>query len=280
MQKEGTLPASRIDEKNIAFWDELCGTSQARQLGVTDSSPGSLEKFDAWYFELYPYLFDHVRLQELVGRDVLEIGLGYGSLSQKIAESGARYVGLDIAAGPVEMVRHRMQQAGLSGQAEQGSIVGAPFPDESFDCVITIGCLHHTGDMGRAIAECRRMLRPGGSLVAMVYYAYSYRRWVQARRQTLNYLWSEMSAYRGVATPKSERERWIYDHNSEGLAAPHTDFVSVKSLRYLCRDFSKFQWKLRNIDQEPPFRARSRDSLLKTVWPSLCGLEIYATVIK
>ena len=82
---DSELPASRIDEKNIEFWDELCGTKQARQLGVTDSSTQSLERFDAWYFDLYPYLFDHVRLRELVGRDVLEIGLGYGSLSQKIA---------------------------------------------------------------------------------------------------------------------------------------------------------------------------------------------------
>lgn len=279
-RKDVASSGSRIDEKNIAFWDELCGTNQARQLGVTDSSPQSLARFDAWYFDLYPYLFDHVRLLELAGRDVLEIGLGYGSLSQKIAESGARYVGLDIAAGPVEMVRHRMRQAGLPGRAEQGSVVAAPFPDESFDCVITIGCLHHTGDMRRAIAECRRMLRSGGSLVMMVYYAYSYRRWMQARRQTLNYLWSEMSGYRGVATPESERERWIYDHNTEGLAAPHTDFVSVKSLRYLCRDFSKFQWRRRNIDQEPPFSTRSRATLLTTRWPGLCGLEIYATAIK
>jgi SAM-dependent methyltransferase len=274
------LSASRIDEKNIEFWDELCGTSQARQLGVIDSSPKSLARFDAWFFELYPYLFDHVRLHELVGRDVLEIGLGYGSLSQKIAESGARYVGLDIAAGPVEMVRHRMRQAGLSGRAEQGNVLAAPFPDESFDCVVTIGCLHHTGDMGKAIAECRRMLRAGGSLVAMVYYAYSYRRWVQACRQTLHYLWSEICGYRGVATPVGERERRIYDQNSEGLAAPHTDFVSVKSLRYLCRDFSKFQWQLRNINQEPPFSKRSRVALLKTRWPDLCGLEIYATTIR
>ena len=106
---------SSIDERNVAFWDELCGTSQARQLGVTDSSPESLEKFDAWYFELYPYLFDHVPLEQLVDRDVLEIGLGYGSLSQKIAEGGARYVGLDIATGPVEMVRHRLRQAALPG---------------------------------------------------------------------------------------------------------------------------------------------------------------------
>jgi SAM-dependent methyltransferase len=269
-----------IDEKNIDYWDELCGTNQARELGVIDNSPASLGKFDIWFFELYPYLFDHVRLQELADRDVLEIGLGYGSLSQKIAESGARYRGLDIAAGPVEMVRHRLRQAGLPGRAEQGSILAAPFPNESVDCIVTIGCLHHTGNVGRAIAECWRLLRPGGSLVAMVYYAYSYRRWMQAGRQTLNYLWSETSGYRGVVAAQDEREKWDYDHNSDGIVAPHTDFVSVKSLRYFCREFSKFRWKLRNINQEPPFSRRSRQALLKTRWPNLCGLEIYATAVK
>jgi SAM-dependent methyltransferase len=271
---------SSVDEQNIAFWDELCGTSQARQLGVVDSSPKSLERFDDWYFELYPYLFDHVPLQQLADRDVLEVGLGYGSLSQKIAQSGVRYVGLDIAAGPVEMVRHRLRQLGLPGRAEQGSILAAPFPEASFDYIITIGCLHHTGDVRRAIAECSRLLRPGGSLLLMVYYAYSYRRWMQARRPTLNYLWKEISGYRGVCAPQTEREKWDYDHNSEGTVAPHTDFLSVKSLRYLCREFSEFRCQLRNISQEPPFNKRSRSELLKTRWPGLCGLEIYGTARK
>lgn len=271
---------SRIDEKNIAFWNELCGTNQARELGVVDSSAGSLKRFDAWFFEFYPYLFDHVQLLQLADLDVLEVGLGYGSLSQKIAESGARYIGLDIAAGPVEMVRHRLKQAGLPGRAEQGSILAAPFPDQSIDRVITIGCLHHTGDMGRAIDECWRLLRPGGSLMAMVYYAYSYRRWRQATRQTLNYLRLEISGYRGVAVAENQSEKWDYDHNSEGVVAPHTDFISVKSLRYFCRYFSKFKWKLHNINQEPPFKKRARQDLLKTYWPNICGLEIYATAIK
>jgi SAM-dependent methyltransferase len=168
----------------------------------------------------------------------------------------------------------------LPGRAEQGSILAAPFPEASFDCIITIGCLHHTGDMRRAIAECSRLLRPGGSLLVMVYYAYSYRRWMQARRQTLNYLWKEICGYRGVCAPQTEREKWDYDHNSEGTVAPHTDFISVRSLRYLCREFSEFRYQLRNISQEPPFSKRSRSELLETRWPGLCGLEIYATARK
>ena len=200
---------SEVDKRNIAYWDELCGTNLAKAIGVTDNTATSLQRFDDWFFEFYPYLCEHVRLDELSGLDVLEIGLGYGSLSQKIAASGARYTGLDIARGPVEMVRHRLRQAGLSGTAVEGSILAAPFADQSFDRVITIGCLHHTGEMQRAIDECRRLLRGGGSLTAMVYYAYSYRRWAQARMQTLKYLCAELLGYRGAVVPLSESETGV-----------------------------------------------------------------------
>ena len=271
---------SDIDQANVAFWDELCGTHLADVLGITDASPASLKKFDDWFFDFYPYVFDHVRLSELAGKDVLEVGLGYGSLSQKLAESGARFCGLDIAAGPVEMVRHRLRQAQFPGRAEQGSILAAPFPDGSFDRLVSIGCFHHTGNMRKAIEECRRLLRPGGSLMVMVYYAYSYRRWMQARADTLRYLRSECLGYRGVLVPAEDREKWDYDHARDGQAAPHTDFISVKSLRHMARRFSRFRWKLRNINQEPPFEKRPRKELLQTRWPDICGLEIYATAVK
>lgn len=269
-----------LDEKNVEYWNELCGTNLANVLGITDASPASLKKFDDWFFEFYPYLFEHVPLQDLGESDVLEVGLGYGSLSQKIAESGARYTGLDISPGPVEMVRHRLRQASLFGDAKQGSILDAPFSDNSFDRIVTIGCLHHTGNMSKAIDECWRLLRSGGSLALMVYYAYSYRRWVQARHQTLNYLVSEALGYRDVVTPARAREKWDYDHSSDGTAAPHIDFISVRSLRYFCRRFSEFHWQRRNINQEPPFKKRTRQELLTTRWPSICGLEIYATAVK
>jgi 2-polyprenyl-3-methyl-5-hydroxy-6-metoxy-1,4-benzoquinol methylase len=269
-----------IEAANIAYWNELCGTRLATSLGVTDASPESLRKFDTWFFDFYPYLLQHVTLADLAGRNVLEIGLGYGSLSQKLAEGGARFTGLDIAPGPVEMVRHRLRQAHLPGDAKQGSILAAPFPDQSFDAVISIGCLHHIGDMKRGIDECWRLLRPGGTLVVMVYYAYSYRRWMQARRQTLYYLSREVAGYRGVVTPSRGEEKWDYDHDNAGRTAPHIDFISVKSLRSYCSRFSNFRCRLQNIDQEPPFQKRTRQQLLTTAWPRILGLDIYASAIK
>ena len=270
-----------IADQNASFWNELCGTSFAKALGVTDHSPASLKRFDDWYFAFYPYLLIHIPFEDMKGKDVLEVGLGYGTVSQRIAEVGARYHGLDIAAGPVWMANHRLQQAELCGQARQGTILETDVPDSSLDFVVAIGCLHHTGDLQGAIDDCQRILRPGGKLICMVYNAYSYRRFYQARRETIRYAFRESLGYRGVEASRTHDERAAYDANAAGDAAPHTDFISRRSLRYLCRKFSGFTAQSENIDNGTPFeKSAPRRELLKTLWPRLCGLDIYATAVK
>lgn len=274
------MKSTEITGKNSEFWNELCGTTLAKYLGITDASPASLHKFDDWYFNFYPYLFDHIPFNAMKDKDVLEIGLGYGTVAQRLAASGARYVGLDIAAGPVAMVNHRIQQAGLTGKAVQGSILEPSFAEGSFDYVVAIGCLHHTGDLRLAIENCRKLLRPGGKLIFMVYYAYSYRRYRMALYPTLRTLLKEAMGYRGVVGMSSERERAAYDASTSGSGAPHTDWISKRSLEDYCRNFSGFSAKLENIDQERPFKWWTREQLIKTKWPTLVGLDLYATATK
>ena len=269
-----------VSQKNREFWNELCGSQLAKSLGITDSSKTSLKKFDDWYFDFYPYLFDHIPFSDLKNKDVLEVGLGYGTVSQKLAEAGALYSGLDIAAGPVEMVNHRLQQAGLPGKAIQGNILEPPFPIGSFDAIVAIGCLHHTGNLGLAIKRCWDLLRPGGSLVFMVYYSYSYRRVRMAPITTARYMVRECFGYRGVVGISADRERAAYDAGSTGDAAPHTDWISIRSLRTLCGKFSAFSAKIENIDQEFPFSITPRAQLLTTRWPAIVGLDLYATATK
>lgn len=276
-----TQDQETISRQNATFWDELCGTQLAKVLGITDSSPASLEKFDRWYFDFYPYLFDHIPFEQLRDKDVLEVGLGYGTVAQHLAQSGARYTGLDIAQGPVSMVNHRLHQVGLPGQAVQGSILAPAFAPESFDHVVAIGCLHHTGDLRRAIDQCWRLLRPGGSLVFMVYYAYSYRRMRMAPGATLRYLLAEQfGQHRDVVGSSDNRQRAAYDKRASGGGAPHTDWISARSLKALCGRFSGFSATIENIDQERPFQRTPRSELMKTRWPRLIGLDLYARAQK
>src|SRR5438874_4497039 len=115
-----------LDAQNAEFWNELCGTALARAIGISDGSPESLRHFDEAYFRTYPYLMDYVAPRALQGRRVLEIGLGYGTLGQRLAERGADYYGLDIAPAPVMMMRYRLQHLGRPPNVMQGSALAIP----------------------------------------------------------------------------------------------------------------------------------------------------------
>ncbi len=99
---------------------------------------------------------------------VLDIGCGGGAPTVQLARSrGSRVVGVSISAKDVERGRARAASAGLSDQVtfEMADALTLPFEDESFDHVISIECLSHIGDRVGALAEIRRVLRPGGRVV-------------------------------------------------------------------------------------------------------------------
>src|SRR4051812_39993655 len=166
-----------IDQSNAAFWSELCGSEFAQSLGIRDHGPESLRRFDDAYFALYPYLKGYVPAG-VRGKNALEIGLGYGTLGQYIAEQGAVYHGVDIAPTPAAMMQHRLRMRGEHGVEQRigiGSAHAIPFPDDSFDYVFSIGCLHHTGSIEDGGAEIRRALKRGGAPVVILYSRHSLR---------------------------------------------------------------------------------------------------------
>jgi SAM-dependent methyltransferase len=267
-----------VDRQNTAFWSELCGSSAARALGITGDEPDALRRFDEWYFDYYPYLTKHVDPYDLRERKVLEIGLGYGTLGQYIAERGAVYHGLDIAPTPVEMMRHRLRM--LCGPADdrvvQGSAVDIPFAAETFDYVYSIGCLHHTGDLEGSVAEVHRVLKPGGTAVLMLYNRYSLRQLWRVDRRRLE------AVFRTGRLPNAETVRAYYDTNAAGDGAPHTDFTSRRSARRLLRHFSHAEIKADNFDTLRVTRglAIGRDRLIEGPIARLLGLDLYITTTK
>jgi len=264
---------SEIDRRNREFWDELCGTRSAASLGITDDSPESVAKFDAWYFRFYPWLFKHVPFEEMTGKRVLEIGLGYGSVAQKIAAAGARYHGLDIASGPVAMVKKRLSRIGADGVVRQGSVLEPPFETASFEWVVAIGCLHHTGDLVRAIHQVRRLLALGGKASVMVYSALSYRQWVRAPVATWRRKSADPARYQGPSAI-GEPMRLAYDASLGHAPAPQTEFVTRAELEYMCRDFRGCAITSENIGGEGPLRLVPR-RLACALFGSTLGLDLY-----
>jgi ubiquinone/menaquinone biosynthesis C-methylase UbiE len=231
-----------IDERNRAFWNELCGTVLAQSLGITEITPASLARFDVAYLDYYPYLARYLEELPVKGRRVLEIGLGFGTVGQSLAARGALYHGADIAPGPVAVMQDRLRWLGKAEEstAVQASALELPWDDETFDVVVSIGCLHHTGDLQRAVSEVNRVLVPGGVVLVMLYNAHSCRQLIRVPRRR----WQEFRTGRSAA----ESVRAMYDANTAGEAAPHTEYLSRRQVRRLFKGFSAVSIEAQNFD--------------------------------
>jgi SAM-dependent methyltransferase len=91
----------------------------------------------------------------------LDVGCGAGAITVGLAEAVREVVGLDASA--VELERARSRGVG-PWTFVHGSVYALPFPDDSFDAALAHALLEHLSDPAAALAELRRVLRPGGVL--------------------------------------------------------------------------------------------------------------------
>jgi SAM-dependent methyltransferase len=103
---------------------------------------------------------------DVAGRRILDAGCGDGPLMAALRDRGAIVTGFDTSAGMVELARRRLGGDADLRVAELGSPL--PFPDDTFDDVTASLVLHYLQDWGPALAELRRVLKPGGRLIASV----------------------------------------------------------------------------------------------------------------
>lgn len=131
---------------------------------------------EAWW----QWVFDHVREAvdaatggggATAGEDgsVLEVGCGPGDLWAKNAEevpAGWTVVNTDLSAGMIEEFQAATSGVGLApGGTAAAAAEALPFPDDHFDAVVANHMLYHV-DRDSALPEIRRVLHPGGRLVA------------------------------------------------------------------------------------------------------------------
>ena len=270
-----------IGSLNSEFWNELCGTNIATTLGLTDGSPKSLELFDEWFFSFYPYLKPFLD-KVLIGQDkILEVGLGYGSVSSYLASNKLSYSGMDIAPVAAAMCNSRLDRIQGDHKSIEGDALNAPFSDSHFDAVVAIGSLHHTGDFDRAISEMFRVTKSGGVVCGMVYSLFSARNFIFQPIRTTRLAFR--NTRRPVRVKADEKLRWFSDHNQRGEAAPATEYFSRKALRSVLENYGAVQIKAQNLDSLPiplGMGDRARKLLIKTKLATWFGLDLYFVVDK
>ncbi len=87
---------------------------------------------------------------------LLDVGCGDGGVARLLKARVGAVLAVDLDRSP-----HWQDQAGLSFRVADGEAL--PFPDDSFDVVHSKDALHHMAHPERALAEYRRVLRPGGT---------------------------------------------------------------------------------------------------------------------
>ncbi|MER8018083.1 class I SAM-dependent methyltransferase [Streptomyces griseoluteus] len=103
---------------------------------------------------------------DVAGRRILDAGCGSGPLSAALRDRGALVSGFDASAGMLELARRRLGDGTDLQVADLGSPL--PYADDTFDDVVASLVLHYLEDWGPALAELRRVLKPGGRLIASV----------------------------------------------------------------------------------------------------------------
>jgi ubiquinone/menaquinone biosynthesis C-methylase UbiE len=98
--------------------------------------------------------------------EVLEVAIGTGR-NLTFYPAGVRLTGIDLSPAMLERARERAGELGMEVDLREGDAQDLPFPGGSFDTVVCTFSLCNVPDDRRAVAEMKRVLRPGGRLLLL-----------------------------------------------------------------------------------------------------------------
>ena len=122
------------------------------------------------------------------GRRVIDVGTGPGTVAARALGRGAEVVAVDAEPTMLDAARRHASGA----EIHQAALPDLPFPAGGFDAAVANFVLNHVGDPAAAVAELRRVVRPGGRVAVTIW---------PSPPPPLQRLWGEVFAAAGAETP-------------------------------------------------------------------------------
>jgi ubiquinone/menaquinone biosynthesis C-methylase UbiE len=140
-----------------AAWNRVSGDYQAAH---------AIPSHSAHYGPWAPLENELRLLGDVRGLRILEVGCGGGQCSVAFAKQGALVAGIDLSDEQLAFARRLAEREGVAVEFFQGSAVNlGVFASGAWDVVFSAYAFQYVREMPRCLAECSRVLRPGGRLV-------------------------------------------------------------------------------------------------------------------
>jgi phosphatidylethanolamine/phosphatidyl-N-methylethanolamine N-methyltransferase len=144
--------ADEQTEKDRAYWERHAKRYDASLRVLGRPLPRMLE----------------LTVEAVRGADVvLEVAAGTGLVTAAIATAARQVIATDYADAMIRVLERRVRESGASNvRCEAADIYALTYEPGSFDAVVAANVLHLVPDLSGAIASLRRLLKPGGTLIA------------------------------------------------------------------------------------------------------------------
>jgi SAM-dependent methyltransferase len=166
--------SSALNDQVREFWEvEPCGTAPEITGLHAPLSPEWFEAVERYRYAVEPCIHAVAQFTRHSGKKLLEVGVGAGTDHLQWARAGADCYGVDLTDAGIETTRARLANYGYSSNLRRTDAESLPFPDETFDLVYSWGVIHHAERPQAIVEEIRRVLRPGGTFIGMMYARHS-----------------------------------------------------------------------------------------------------------
>lgn len=164
----------KLTDEVQSFWEnETCGTASEIVSGDSKFSLEWFKKVEDHRYKFEPFIHSVAQFPRHHGKRILEVGVGAGTDHLQWAKCGAACHGVDLTQAAIETTKAHLALYGFESKLNHINAEEIPYEDNYFDLVYSWGVIHHSENPQKILDEIRRILKPGGVFVGMMYKRYS-----------------------------------------------------------------------------------------------------------
>jgi len=138
------------------------------------------EDYGQWFLNRKGFFIDIIEKKALLSmvqnniyESALDVGIGNGRLLSIYGNKCNSIVGFDLSSNLLKQASTFARKKNIKFESKVGDAEMLPFPDNSFDLVISSRMLQHSSDWKKCISEMSRVCKTGGKIVLMIYNSHS-----------------------------------------------------------------------------------------------------------